>query len=157
MIAGTQEQKHNQMRTMAASETEQERLGMPPSRAADPFGLEVRIKAAEKARVLELSPLSALIEVDSPLAPGKEYSMTLPTRMPGEEVAQALSGSQGDRSWTGGLRLRVRVRRCQAVMSAVTGALAYRGKLEVIDLPESEERILREAVSGLESARRCRA
>jgi len=92
-------------------------------RVEPPQRLQARVKNAEGALVLDVSPHGALLQTSAPLGPRSECNVILALE-PGE------------------LRLRGIVRRCRARVDENGGGLVYRAGLEFLNLdPSCRERL----------------
>jgi hypothetical protein len=97
---------------------------VPPS----PFFGTVR--AAEAARVVDLSVHGAQVEVPTPLRPATECSVSLPTG-------------------GGPMRVRAHVRRCRAVRTSGESGLAYRAGLEFVALERRQTEDIEDVIVEL--------
>ena len=99
-------------------------------RVEPPQRLRARVKNANGALVLDVSPHGALLQTSAPLGPRSECNVIL-----------ALE--------TGDLRLRGIVRRCRARVDESGGGLVYRAGLEFLDLERGRRECLEEALVEL--------
>ncbi len=97
-------------------------------RITPPQGLWATIKAAERARIVDLSPHGAQVEVDIPLSPAKEFSVALPI------------GS-------GEFRVRALVHRCRTRQAKV--GISYRAGLEFIKLGKEQVESIEDSIVDL--------
>jgi len=95
-------------------------------RVVPPNPLFGTVRAAESARVVDLSVHGAQVEVPMPLRPATECSVTLPS---------------GD----GPLRVRAHIHRCRAILAGGGGGMAYRAGLEFVAL----ERVQAESIEDV--------
>lgn len=90
----------------------------------------ITIRAGESGRVLDISPLGALVEIGFPMPPRKRCALTV-----------ELAGRY--------LELKAEVRRCRAVSLRNGGCLTYQAALEFSpeDRPELEDWFVEQSLS----------
>jgi len=99
-------------------------------RVIPPGTLYALVKAAIKARVVDISCHGTQIEVASQLAPATPCQLVLP-------------------SFDGGMRLKALVQRCRARCRSSSGQLLYRAGLRFCDLSAAERERIEDSIVEL--------